>query len=306
MIILLYGKDTYRSRQKLHEIVDHYQESQKSGLNLKYFEGKKLNFQDLKIDLQITPMFEEKKLFILSDVISNAELKEGFKKELKKIAESDDTILFYESGDVKKDAFFNLLKKHSKVQEFEPLIGQKLKNWVAAEFEKHRASISSQALEYLINRVDNDLWQLSNEIQKLASFKKGEEITVKDVSLMVRPKIETDIFKTVDAIAQKNKKKALELLHEHLEKGDNPVYLFAMITRQFRNILGVKDLMEKGQPLSKAGLHPFVARKSRQQASQFTLIELKKIYRRIFKVDYSIKTGKIDSRTALDLLIAEL
>ena len=161
-------------------------------------------------------------------------------------------------------------------------------------------------LELMVNFAGNDLWQLANDVQKLVAFKKGKEVETKDVRLFVKPKLETDIFKTIDAIALKNKKQALNLLHKHLEKGDSPLYLLSMINFQFRNILGAKDLIERGAPLSHSGLKPFLARKSGEQARKFTYDELKKIYQKIFQVDYSIKTGKLDPQAALDLLIAEL
>ena len=34
--------------------------------------------------------------------------------------------------------------------------------------------------------------------------------------------------------------------------------------------------------------------------------QLKKIYQKIFQVDFDIKTGKIEPETALDLLLAEI
>ena len=307
MIIFLYGEDTYRSRQKLKEIIAHYKETHKSGLNLKYFDGKNLSFQDFKDELQVIPMFKEKKLFVLTDVFSNQEFKDSFVKEAKKFVNSDNIILFNEErGKLPSGSFLNLLKKQAKSQKFESLTPQKLKNWLNKEFAAAGAETALGVIEEMINSVGNDLWQLSNEVKKLATFKSGGRVEIKDVKLLVRPKIETDIFKTIDAIALKNKKQALGLLHKHLEKGDSPVYLLSMINFQFRNIIGIKDLTERGKPLTHSGLHPFVVRKSYQQAQKFSFEELKKIYRKIFQVDYNIKTGKADPQTALDLLVAEL
>ena len=79
-----------------------------------------------------------------------------------------------------------------------------------------------------------------------------------------------------------------------------------MINFQFRNIFEVKDLMEKKKPLALSGLHPYLIKKSSQQARKFTLPELKKIYRKLFEVDYKIKTGKIEPQLGLDLLITEI
>ena len=58
--------------------------------------------------------------------------------------------------------------------------------------------------------------------------------------------------------------------------------------------------------LKKSGLHPFVVRKTYYQCNQFSFSELKKIYQKIFKIDFNIKTGKIEPGIGLDLLIAEI
>ena len=307
MIIFLYGEDTYRSRRKLQEIVDHYREIHKSGLNLKYFDGGAVDFQDFKSELQTVSMFKEKKLLILTDVFSNQAFKDSFLKDSKRFISSDNVILFYEEkGGLARDPLLAFLKKHAQSQEFELLSGVKIKNWLKDEFGKAKTKIDPMALEVMINLTGNDLWQLANDVQKLVAYKGGREIETKDVKLLIKPKLETGIFELIDAIALKNKKQALILLHKHLEKGDAPPYLLSMINFQFRNILGVKDLIERGEPLSSSGLKPFPARKSYELARKFTREELKKIYQKIFQVDYSIKTGKLDPQAALDLLIAEL
>jgi len=181
---------------------------------------------------------------------------------------------------------------------------------VKKEFGKYSAEIEPQGVEILINFAGNNLWQLSNEIKKLVFFKRNQKIEIKDVEFLVRPKIETDIFKTIDAIAVKNKKRALELIHKHLEKGDSPLYLFSMINFQFRNLLIIKDLIDQHKThntiLSETKLHPFIIKKSYLQIKKFDLGELKKIYQKIFQVDLAIKTGKVEPETALDMLVTEV
>jgi len=311
MIIFLYGPDTYRSREKLNEMIEHYKEIHKGGLSLKYFYGEDLNFEDFRDETQQGSIFDEKKLIVLTDVFSNQDFKEKFLKNSQKFLNSKDIILFYEESTPRVDRLFEFLKQKTKSQEFELLRGEKLKNWTIKKLANYQTKISPAALENLINFVGNDLWQLNNEIKKLVSFKKppvtteGAKIELEDVELLVKPTIETDIFKTIDALALKNKKRAIVLLHKHLEKGDSPSYLLSMINFQFRNLL-----MIKSQQLSKERtglqLHPYVIKKTTEQARNFSLEELKKIYQKIFQVDLSIKTGKIEPKVALDLLLTEI
>jgi len=303
MIIFLYGKDTYRSRQKLNEIIEHYKKIHKSGLNLKYFDDKTINFEEFKNEIQSVSMFNEKKLIVLKNTLSS--------KAFKEFIDSKETILlFYEEGEVVEDEFVKLLKKYGKWQEFKLLEGPKLKNWVKKEFEKYQTEIELNALDKLIDFVGNNLWQMSNEIKKLVSYKKEQKIMVSDVELLVRPKIETNIFKTIDYVASQRKKQAIELLKKHLEKGDSPFYLLSMISYQFRNLLIVRELIDKNIPYhlisQKTKLHPYVIQKIYPLAKKFSLPELKKIYQRIFQIDLQIKTGRLNPETALDMFIAEV
>ena len=317
MLIFLYGQDTYRSRQKLNEIINHYKKIHKSGLNLKYFDGKNLSFQDFKDEIRSVSMFAEKKLAVLKNTFLNKNFKENFLRDSKEFAESKNIVLFYEEEEFSGDKLFKFLKKYAKSQEFKPLQSQKLKNWVKKGFDDYGIEIREEALEKLINFVGSDLWQMANEIKKLVSYKlkcPNPEISQRDIELLVKPKIENDIFKTIDAIASKNKKQALDLIHKHLEKGDTPLYLLSMINFQFRNLLIVKsqELRRKFYAgdvrvlTEKLKMHPYVIQKSTQQTRKFNFEELKKIYQKIFQVDLSIKTGKVEPETALDLFIAEI
>jgi len=327
MIIFLYGQDTYRSRRKLNEIIERYKKIHKSGLNLKYLNLSEKGFEDFKDGFQSISMFAEKKLIILEEAFTNQSFKENFLKNSKKFIDSGDIILFHETKETpRSNPLFKFLKKCAKSQEFKLLEGKNLKNWVKKEIENYKVKINPMALEKLIDYVGNDLWQMANEIGKLVSYKSGKRvdeaiasslpfanarvIEVKDIELLVKPKIEPEIFKTIDAIASRNKKQALELIHKHLEKGDNPLYLLSMINFQFRNLLTIRDLIEKNKSpytlLEEATLHPYVIKKSYSQAQKFKIDELKKIYQKIFQVDLAIKTGKVEPETALDIFIAEI
>jgi DNA polymerase-3 subunit delta len=308
MIIFLYGQDTYRSRQKLKEIIERFGKTSKGRLGLIRLDAKKTSFQDFKDEIRTASIFKEKKFFILTNVFSNSEFEKEILDFLKKKKDLEDSVLFYEEGKVDgKKSLFKFLKDKGKAQEFEALEGYKLKNWIEDEFEKHQTKIEPGVSETLIKFIGSDLWQLSREIEKLVTYKVNEkEVSLKDIELLSKSKVETDIFKTIDAISSKDKGMALNLLHQHLKKGDSPLYLFSMIKFQISNLIIVKDLTEKRISLSQSNLHPFVAKKSYSLSQKFSLEQLRKIYRKIFKLELKIKTGKIDPALALDILVVEI
>jgi len=313
MIYLLYGEDTYSSRQKLNEIIERYKKVHKSGLNLAKIDLEESDFGAFNDQIKSYSMFREKKLIILENASSNRDFVEKFAEKADSLAKSqDDIIVIFEEGPVDgKNPLLKFLKKDFESQEFKLLSGLKLKNWIKKEFEKYKINIDPKIAQFFADNAGNDLWQLSNEIKKLATYKYGTgEVSGKDVGILVRSKFETNIFKTIDAIAAGDKRQALYFLNKHLEKGDSPVYLLFMITMQFRNILAVKDLMERNKPfaaiIKETKLNPFVVKKSFWLAQRFSLQELKKIYQKIFRVDVNIKTGKTNPEIALQDLIIEL
>ncbi|MFZ2390337.1 MAG: DNA polymerase III subunit delta [Minisyncoccales bacterium] len=300
MIILLYGEDTYRQKEKLGEIMEEHKQKHKSGLNLRYLEGKNISFDDLRNEMLGISMFKEKKLVVVLDPLSNSKLKEDFLEKGEAFIASDNVLLLVEQSKIlKADKLLKFLEKKGKIQEFELLTGVKLKNWVKKEIEEKGGTVSETALEKLIEYVGSDLWRMENEVSKLVNYSKN--ITEKNIDLLVHPSHETNIFDTVDAIAAKNKRKAMDLIKSHIEKGESAIYILAMIASQIRNIISVKG----GGP-GQLGMHPFVFRKTSYQANNFNLEELKSIYARITQLDSEIKVGKIDQSIALDVLISEI
>ena len=274
------------------------------------FAENNLEFDKIRERIEAVSMFDEKKLIILENVFKNKDFQDNFFKYAKKNKLKDNKdiiVIFYWEG---KLAITALKRQVSMLEEFKPLEGINLNDWIKKEVNKNQAEIDPEAVNKLIAYVGNDLWQMSNEINKLVSYKAGKLINSQDVEIMIKAKIDLNIFKTLDALAQKDKKTAWRLLHEHLEQGENEIYLLSRFIYQIRVLLKLKDLMEKGTQyynLAKISkLHPFVVKKSSEQLRNFTLDQLKKIYQQLLEIDLKIKSGRIDGATALDLLIGEI
>ncbi len=308
MIIFLYGQDDYRSKLKLKEIIEEYKKLYKSKASLEILDAETLDFKDFKDTIFQESIFLEKKLIIVKNVFLNKSFQEMLLKENKKFLEVKDTILFYEEGPVKKGKLFNFFEKNAKSQEFKFLEGKMLLNWIEKEFKKYGVQIDKFVLRKIADSIGSNLWLLSNEIKKISSYRGKGTVSEKDIDLFIKPKIEVGVFQVIDAIASKNKKRALSLTHKYLESGEPALMLFSMIRFQFKNILAAKDL--RGGSIDKlrkeAGISFFPAKKALMLSREFSLEELKKIYWNLFQIDLDIKTGKIDQTVALDLLIAEI
>ena len=131
MIYFIFGEDSYRSKNKLEEIVNGYKKVHKSGLNLIYVDAKQTSFEDFYCNFKITSMFAEKKLIVLKNVFESKEFQEDFLEEIKNIEGLKDIVIVYESSSAdKRIKIFKSLEKIAKCQEFEFLSPISLRKWI--------------------------------------------------------------------------------------------------------------------------------------------------------------------------------
>jgi len=316
MLIFLYGQDTYRSRQELKKIVGEYKEANPDWIDLVRIDAddKEIEiFQALRQTVDTVSMFSQKKLIIIERI---SEIDSNIQKEIveflksRNIEKNDEiNLVFWDEEADNKSELIGHLKSKAKCEEFELLKGAQLRDWIKNYVTTQGGSIDVRAIDKLIEYIGNDLWRLSNEINKLIIYKMedvrrptSQVIAVADIELLIKPEIDLNIFNLVDAIGYKNKAKAMTLFNQHLENGEDEFYILSMITYQLRNLIRVKS----AESVNALGLHPFVLRKTSQQAKNFTLEELKKIYRQLMTIDFEAKIGKTEIRAALELFLTAL
>lgn len=241
----------------------------------------------------------EKRLVLVKNFLSEKKADEQ-KKLAEKLTEVQETtvLIFYEiSQPDKRLTLFKHLQKLATIHTFEALKGTALSQWIINKASKKNAHIGMLAASYLAEHVGPNLWQLSNEIEKLALYRGTREIQSKDIDLLTKTSAETNIFKLTDQIGRRQPKQALATLQELVETGSEPPYVFAMIARQFRLLIQVKDLLRKGfqqqQITNRLKQHPFVVRNTVAQAKNFEPEDLKRSHRKLLEIDTKFKSGKI-------------
>lgn len=152
-------------------------------------------------------------------------------------------------------------------------------------------------LDYLKNppiKTDLILWE-EREI--------GKELLSRVSATVKLFKTEPILFKFLEAIRPGNTKEILTLLRESL-LAEEPEIVFYMLTRQFRNLILIADLGEKGLPR----MASWQISRLKNQAKNFTLEQLLKIYHELLEIDYRQKTGQqtFDLAHTLELFLINL
>ncbi|MDD4352124.1 MAG: DNA polymerase III subunit delta [Candidatus Gracilibacteria bacterium] len=316
MLFFLYGADDYSSRQKLDTLKAKFIE--KNGdFNVTQLESEKLNSLGIfKEVLQTVPLFGEKKLVIIKNLLKeskDAELKKQIADNLNTI-DQNNFLVFYESGDDfdKRQSLYKKLQSLAQIEEFKTLAGYQLNKWIENRVQEAGVEMTADAVNQLAASVGGNLWQMQNELHKLALLKldSGRAITTDDVQELVTASLQSNIFNMIDYLGQKKVKLALKELETLKDSGEHEIYLLSMFVYQFRNLIQAKEILNQGgnkNDLAKrARLHPFVATKSVAQAENFSFKELKQIYEKLLQLDWKLKTGQIETGLALEKFIIEV
>lgn len=319
MLIFLYGPDTFRSLQKLKELKNKFIKDVEGGsLNLADLDGEKLTYADFKKQISTVSFLSPKRMIIFRNIISKGKNKD-LQKEIIEFLKKDEgrnenVLIFWEEEKKEKDALFKFLIGLNAgavfKQEFDFLKGVALKKWIIKEVLEKGGEIKADAINMLVERVGSDLWQMNNELKKLASYDKN--ITCESIKKFVKTKDDDNIFNLADAIGSKNKKLALRLLTEQIRLGVNINYILFMLARQYRLLLEAKDFLARDERANCRSLalalkiHPFVAQKIYSQVKFYEMQGLKKIYKCLMNIDLKSKSTSSNIELLLDMLIVEV
>jgi len=203
------------------------------------------------------------------------------------------------------------LKQSAVVLPFAPLGPAELQQWVAKKATGRGVSIDADAVEALLERVGGSCATLASEIEKLSLYVgQGGAIRREHVESLAVRTSEQNVFLLVEEIAKLRPERAMTIFHDLLKEKEEPIKLLVLIARQFRMMLGTKELARQGfsqaQIASQLGAHPFAIKIAGEQAKRFKTETLERILGELADLDYAMKTGTIDKTLGLELFILRL
>ncbi len=200
----------------------------------------------------------------------------------------------------------------AEIRAFEAPKAAELPAWLRRRAADHGGAMEPAAAVALADALTRDrsvdLGTADQELLKLITWADGRPVTAADVAQLVTSINLESIFVFVDALAERNGRQAIGILHKYQVQGEPPLRILALVVRQFRMLLLLHALQAEGVPggeiRSALGVAPFLVPKLQGQARRFNTRFLEAAMRRLRDIDTQVKTGKIDAGLALDLFVA--
>jgi DNA polymerase-3 subunit delta len=204
------GEDEYQKDDAIRQLIDAALDPASRDFNLDIRKAADLDAETLGSLLSTPPMMAERRVIVVREAGS-------LKKEARRAldghltASVPDLLLILTAGAGAK--IDTALSQAATVLQFDPLTGDRIPKWI-----RHHATavlgvkISEQAVELLQAAVGSDLHQLAGELDKLASYTQGAEITEDAVSAIVGVRRGETPADLLDAVAERNVSRAVELI----------------------------------------------------------------------------------------------
>ena len=176
-------------------------------------------------------------------------------------------------------------------------------------------NIDNSSINLLIELCKNDITRLTSECNKLMLYKEDEKIITKDDinNLVIRKLGDSNelLFSLIKYIISKDKSMALKTYKELMLYNVDVNSIIGLMTSQIKLTYQIKLLSDEN--LSNNEIQDKLKLKSLYQVKKikeyiynYTYNEIYDFIHKLADVDYNIKSGRIDSSSAIDMLIINL
>ncbi len=305
-VYLLYGeeaflKNSYKKRLKDAIVGDDL-------MNFSSFEGKNTDVDEIIRLADTMPFFAERRMILIED---SGLFKSGGESMCEYLPQMPDTatLVFVESDVDKRSRLFKKVKELGHQVEFTRQEPEQLARWAAGILGRSQKRITARTMDLFLGMVGDDMENIRQELEKLIAYT-GERdvITDDDIYAICTEHITGKVFDLVADIANGKKKEAMERYEDLLTLKETPTRILFLITRQFNQILQVKELSARGLDrksiASRLKVQPFVVSRVLGQAKRFTKDEITQKINLCIETEEAVKSGKLNDKLAVELIIA--
>ena len=319
-VILLYGLESYFIQnikaELLKVILDEGGDE-----NLSTYDLEETPIEEVIADAETYPFFGGKKLIIVNNptFLTAKHTKLPFEHDIKRLEQYINNpvdysyIVFiapYEKLDNRKK-ITKLITKQAMVVECNPIKDHEIGKWIKSLANELKITIAPDAYEVFEAELIVNLHLIQNELIKLAMFVGENGVVTKEIAEdLISQTANSSALRLVDAVIERNLLKAISIYKDLQKMNEEPIALIALLAFQFRIILRVKLLKQKGysqfQMRKQIGAHPYVIKIADDREKRFTTQKLEDTLDKLTNTDAVIKQGKMEKELAFELLLYEL
>lgn len=322
---LFYGDEDYLKLSYAKEVQKRVLDGAFDDFNHIVIYGEDYSASELSSAIASLPMMAEKKLVEVRALDFKSLKKDeilALGEALEALEDCDHTILImradsnlFDAGRPKAPSeLFKLLTKHLTPVEFSFPVPARLSSWILRHFAEGNIAFSSELCDYLVEICGHSMWTLSNEIDKLCAYAKGNGISTIDkkiIDLVCCKSIEYDDFQLTNMLLEGNNALVFETLRrQKLNHEPSNMILFSVV-KMYTELYAVSRLyqsgMNKSQIASSLKIHEFKVGKYLTRIARSSPARIERMLELCRDADLQSKSAQnLDTYGALERLISTL
>lgn len=320
MILFFHGADTFRSRQKLREVLQKFKRDvDPQGYNMAVLQGGICKPAEVIGALSQVPFLARKRLVLLEEASKmemSVEAEESLVQATQAALSGEAVFVVWEAELGKaelKQPFFAALLASPYAMEFPALDASQVGAWMRQRLQAAGVELDAQAWGHVLLAVEDDLFRASSEADKLIAYAQAfgkTRLGLADLKPLVAGGLRDDVFSLVDAVSQAQPKQSLALLHDQLASGSHALELVGLLIRQYRLIQQVMDGLAEGLTPDRIAalykMHPFVAKKMSGQSRRFQPAQVRAAYDILVRLDRDLKGSGLPPDLLMSAAVAKL
>lgn len=321
MITLLHGDEEFTRSEALRAIRQTYESEGLGDLNVTLLEGS-VDLNTVRSHADAPPFLGTRRLVIVRNAWRslNQQQTEAWLAYLPEVPETthlviEETTLLSETHPLVRRLQELAAEGRAEIRTFTlPPPRERrafLLQWTRDRARSLGMEIDGPALARLVDILGTNLRLLHQELEKLRAYVGPNGlVTLEDVERLVPYTREASVFELVAAIGQRNARQAVRLLQNTLAAGQHPLQILALLARQYRIYIGLKDLDQQGVPpdemASRLQIPPWTVRRDLAIARQLSWAYLESALERLLALDESIKQGRVEPVLGLQMTVLQL
>ena len=298
-VYYFYGDETYLMEREVKRFIAAIVPADVADFNLDILYGGDRKGQEIAAAAQTLPMFAERRLVMVKQSEGLSEADQAALVEYFKNPSPTTCLLFVGKKPDLRRKFFVDLKKTGEMVEFKPPYENQLPAFIMSEASLAGVRIAHEAAELLLLLSGTNLQELASQIEKLAGYVgAGKTITLESVREIASDTRADSVFDLANALGEKNLGIALRKLQTVLRDGQAPLFVLNMLTRQFRQLWQIRELMARKVPKPEMGRaiglrSDYFLPGLMKQAANFTLVDFRRIFTRFYETDIALKSSRL-------------
>lgn len=295
-----------------HAVEDKIKELNVDPFNIVKYDLLENPFDDVLEDLQTVSFFAEKKVIVIRNIQELEKTDEYLLQSYLNYLEkpNPDVVVIVVMNELlpESSALGTALFKYSFIEKVKDMDKKEYPDFIKNMFKKYSYTITDDAIEALLERTNLDFNLINQEAEKLMLFAyETKEITERAVLLLVSRNLEENIFELTNALLSKNQSKTIEIFYDLVARNEDPLRILNNIVAKVRELMHAKLLLDKGYRQDQIAEH-FHIKSGRayylvKNAQAIPFAQLENHLKKLSKLDYDIKSGKIDKKLGLELYL---